>query len=68
MQWHLVSQREALAAKAKALFEGQAAQGLDVGAKVELLTWERLMGNTHVIGKLQEVSQEPRQIKQRLEA
>lgn len=38
------------------MFEGDEAQGFGVGAKVELLTWERLMGNTHVIGKLQEVS------------
>ena len=58
VQWHLVSQREALAGKASALFKGQEAQGLGVGAKVELLTWERLMGNEHVIRKLQEVSQE----------
>lgn len=58
VQWHLVSQREALAAKARALFESEDAQGLGVGAKVELLTWERLMGNQNVIGKLQEVSQE----------
>lgn len=58
VQWHLVSQREALAGKARVLFEGEEAQGLGVGAKVELLTWERLMGNRNVIGKLQEVSQE----------
>lgn len=58
VQWHLVSQREALAAKARALSESDEAQGLGVGAKVELLTWERLMGNQNVIGKLQEVSQE----------
>lgn len=58
VQWHLVSQREALAAQARALFESEEARGLGVGAKVELLTWERLMGNENVIGKLQEVSQE----------
>ncbi|KAH8751382.1 COQ9-domain-containing protein [Diaporthe sp. PMI_573] len=54
VQWHLVSQREALAAKAKALFEAGEARALGVRAKVELLTWERLMGNKHAIGKLQE--------------
>lgn len=54
VQWHLVSQREALAEKARALLGGEEAKGLGVGAKVELLTWERLMGNEHVIGKLQE--------------
>lgn len=58
VRWHLVSQREGLARKATALFEGDAAQGLGMGAKVELLTWERLMGNRHVIGKLQEVSEQ----------
>lgn len=58
VQWHLVSQREGLAGKATALFEADAAQGLGTGAKVELLTWERLMGNRHVIGKLQEVSEQ----------
>ncbi|KAI3392244.1 hypothetical protein diail_5964 [Diaporthe ilicicola] len=57
VQWHLVSQRESLAGKARALFENEEAQRLGVGAKVEMLTWERLMGNKHVIWKLQEVGQ-----------
>lgn len=57
VQWHLVSQREALAEKAKALFQNEEAQRHGLGAKVEVLTWERLMGNRNVIGKLQEVSQ-----------
>ncbi|KAJ0115936.1 hypothetical protein J7T55_004106 [Diaporthe amygdali] len=54
VQWHLVAQREALAGKAKRLFEDEEAPRLGLGAKVEMLTWERLMGNKHVIGKLQE--------------
>lgn len=58
VQWHLVSQREALADKARALPEDEETRALGVGAKVELLAWERLMGNRHVIGKLQEVGQE----------
>ncbi|KAK7745952.1 Ubiquinone biosynthesis protein coq9, mitochondrial [Cytospora paraplurivora] len=54
VQWHLVSQREALAARAEVLFGGDEGQRLGVGRKVELLTWERLLGNTPVIGQLQE--------------
>ena len=65
VQWHLVSQREALAAKAKTLFEAGEARALGVRAKVELLTWERLMGNKHANGKLQEVSQESRHTRRR---
>lgn len=59
IQWHLVSQREALADKARELFTSENEQGerLGVGRKVELLTWERLMGNKEVIGQWQQVSQ-----------
>lgn len=60
VQWHLVSQREALLAKARVLFksegEEEGGERLGVGRKVEMLTWERLMGNRAVIGRLQEVS------------
>ncbi|KAF3763751.1 hypothetical protein M406DRAFT_65097 [Cryphonectria parasitica EP155] len=57
VQWHLVSQREALAEKAQELFGGaeqQDGQRIGVGRKVEALTWARLMGNREVIGRWQE--------------
>lgn len=58
VQWHLVSRREALAARAGVLLGGaEGERPLGVGRKVELLAWERLLGNTPVIGRLQEVSQ-----------
>lgn len=60
IQWHLVSQRESLAGRAQVLFavgdEGQGAgERLGMGRKVEMLTWERLMGNQLVIRRWQEV-------------
>lgn len=59
IQWHLVSQREALAERARELFagenEGREGDRLGVGRKVEMLTWERLMGNQMVIRRWQEV-------------
>lgn len=57
VQWHLVSQREALAAKAEKLFveAGPAGQWMGLGKMVEILTWERLMGNKEIIGRWQEV-------------
>lgn len=58
VQWHLASQREALALRSKVLFGGEEGAGerLGVRRKVEMLTWERLMGNRAVVGRLQEVS------------
>lgn len=53
VQWHMVAQREALAGRASALFSGE--QRIGVGTRVEVLVWERLMGNTAVIGRWQEV-------------
>lgn len=53
VHWHMVSQREALAAQARDLFSGEERMGL--GRKVEALVWERLMGNKAVIGRWQEV-------------
>lgn len=59
VRWHLVSQREALAGRARELFSSSGGNGegvrLGVGEKVEMLTWERLMGNTLVIPRWQEV-------------
>lgn len=61
IQWHLVSQREALAGRARGLF-GSEDQGerMGVGWKVEALAWERLMGNRVVNGRWQEVSKTSR--------
>lgn len=53
VQWHMVSQRESLAGRARDLFSGEERMG--VGRKVEALVWERLMGNKAVIGRWQEV-------------
>lgn len=53
VQWHMVSQRESLAGRARDLFSGEERMG--VGRKVEVLVWERLMGNEAVIGRWQEV-------------
>lgn len=57
VRWHLVSQREDLARRAAELFDadGEAAAA-GVGTKVEALTWARLLGNTAVLGRWQEVS------------
>lgn len=54
VQWHMVSQREALALRARELFSGEEKMG--VGCKVEVLVWERLIGNEAVIGRWQEVT------------
>lgn len=59
VQWHLASQREALAARSGELFGGGGGgegegEAPGVGRKVEMLTWERLMGNRAVVGRLQE--------------
>lgn len=53
VQWHMVSQRESLAERARHLFSPEERMG--VGRKVEGLVWERLMGNKAVIGRWQEV-------------
>lgn len=56
VRWHLVSQREALAARAAELFgDGSEGTVVGVGRKIEALTWARLMGNRDVIGRWQEV-------------
>lgn len=55
VKWHLVSQREALAGRAQELFAGEEGERLGSGMKVEMLTWERLMGNRMVIRRWQEV-------------
>ncbi|KAJ4412019.1 Ubiquinone biosynthesis protein coq9, mitochondrial [Gnomoniopsis sp. IMI 355080] len=52
IQWHMVSQRETLAVRARKLFSGEEKMG--VGRKVEALVWERLIGNKAVIGRWQE--------------
>ena len=64
IRWHLVTQREALAARAEAIFSGagaggergSAATGMGVGAKVQALAWERLMGNKEINHRWQEVN------------
>ena len=59
IRYHLVKQREALAARRDALFANQQQQNpnpTSVSAKVEALTWERLLGNAQVISRWQEVS------------
>ena len=56
IQWHLVSQREALSARSQALFGlGEAAALMPVSEKAEALTWERLVGNAPTIHRWQEV-------------
>jgi ubiquinone biosynthesis protein COQ9 len=60
VRYHLVTQREMLATRSKALFaDGEGKDGnvqhLGIGAKVELVTWERLMGNKEIIHRWQEV-------------
>lgn len=55
IRWHLVTQRKALAGKAQELFgDEEAAARIGVGKKVELLTWERLLGNSVVVRRWQE--------------
>jgi ubiquinone biosynthesis protein COQ9 len=55
IRWHLITQRQALAGRSRALFEGENAPLLGVGRKVAALTWERLLGNKEVIHRWQEV-------------
>lgn len=52
IRYHLVTQREGLAARSEELFQGDSQPG--ISAKVEALTWERLMGNTEVLSRWQE--------------
>ncbi|KFA72375.1 hypothetical protein S40288_05597 [Stachybotrys chartarum IBT 40288] len=52
--YHLVTQRTGLAARSRELFPEDAPGHRGVGAKVEALTWERLMGNRDVIHRWQE--------------
>lgn len=57
IRYHLVTRREELAGKSKAMFgaEKQGAQQIGTGAKVERLTWERLLANKDVVHRWQEV-------------
>lgn len=55
IRYHLVTQREALAARSQALFPEPNQPG--IGARVEALTWERLMANKKVLDRWQEVRQ-----------
>lgn len=52
IRYHLVSQREALAARNADMFKGDEAVGIP--QRVEALTWERLMGNKPVLDRWQE--------------
>ncbi|KAK4216370.1 COQ9-domain-containing protein [Rhypophila decipiens] len=55
IRYHLVKQREALAARTEALFRVPENQKhVSISEKVELLTWERLQGNAQVIARWQE--------------
>lgn len=56
IRYHLVKQREALAARRDALFAAEESKLIPVSEKVEILTWERLLGNREVVGRWQEVS------------
>jgi len=53
IRYHLYTQRLALAAKSRHIFQGEDAP-VGVGAKVTALTWERLMANREVIHQWQE--------------
>ena len=53
IRYHLITQREALAARSKELFSDS--DQPRVAARVEALTWERLMGNKEILGRWQEV-------------
>lgn len=55
IRYHLVTQREALAPRSAAVFQEGAASSLQVPDKVERLAWERLLGNTEVNHRWQEV-------------
>lgn len=53
IRYHLVTQREALAARSQQLFTDTDKPG--VSSRVEALAWERLMGNKAVLARWQEV-------------
>jgi ubiquinone biosynthesis protein COQ9 len=53
IKYHLVAQREALAARNAEMFKGDETAG--TAHRVETLTWERLMGNILVLDRWQEV-------------
>ncbi|KAM0232185.1 hypothetical protein ACHAPO_007958 [Fusarium lateritium] len=52
IRYHLTIQREALAARSREIFPDT--DQLSVAARVEALTWERLMGNKEILGRWQE--------------
>ncbi|KAI0875340.1 ubiquinone biosynthesis protein COQ9 [Hypoxylon argillaceum] len=55
IRYHLVTQREALASRRDAIFSGDAAAAATtVPARVERLTWERLLGNRDINHRWQE--------------
>ncbi|KAI1130191.1 ubiquinone biosynthesis protein COQ9 [Nemania abortiva] len=54
IRYHLVTQREALAPRREAIFSEDAAASSPVPARVERLTWERLLGNQQVNHRWQE--------------
>jgi ubiquinone biosynthesis protein COQ9 len=56
VRYHLYTQREALADIARELFgTEETVSQPKVSDRVEILTWERLMGNRHIIHRWQEV-------------
>lgn len=55
VHYHLMTQRLGLAEKTVILETGEGAKPLGTGAKVQKLTWERLMGNKNVVHRWQEV-------------
>lgn len=56
IRYHLIERREDLASRSKALFaDGEEAKKLSLDARVERLTWERLVANQNVIHRWQEV-------------
>jgi ubiquinone biosynthesis protein COQ9 len=57
IRYHLTTQREALATRSKEIFADT--DQPSVAARVEALTWERLMGNKEILGRWQEVGQMP---------
>ena len=60
IQWHLVTQREALSARRQALFGiGDETDLMPVSERAEVLTWERLVGNAPTIHRWQEVRAPP---------
>ncbi|KAF2972033.1 hypothetical protein GQX73_g1563 [Xylaria multiplex] len=54
IRYHLVTQREALAPRREAIFSKDANAATTVPARVERLTWERLLGNRDVNHRWQE--------------